>query len=104
MKRIPQSAMDGNDSIVGQSPFSMDTMLQSSLRRRLSSPGPSENTKADNKAIELANKTRELLGKQLEGCRDLLIGYLVEHLIHSKVHNFFMRLKYFLSIWIKHLQ
>lgn len=55
----------------------MDTMLQSSLRRRLSSPGPSENTKADNKAIELANKNRELLGKQLEGCRDLLIGYLV---------------------------
>ncbi|XP_052722001.1 E3 ubiquitin-protein ligase UBR4-like isoform X2 [Crassostrea angulata] len=76
VKRVPQSAMDCNDSIVGQSPFSMDTMLQSSLRRRLSSPGPSENTKADNKAIELANKNRELLGKQLEGCRDLLIGYL----------------------------
>ena len=70
--------MDCNDSLAGQSPFSMDTMLQSSLRRRLSSPGPSENTKADNKAIELANKARELLGKQLEGCRDLLIGYLVE--------------------------
>lgn len=78
MKRVPQSAMDCNDSIVGQSPFSMDTMLQSSLRRRLSSPGPSENTKADNKAIELANKNREHLGKQLEGCRDLLIGYLVQ--------------------------
>ncbi|XP_062622353.1 E3 ubiquitin-protein ligase UBR4-like, partial [Saccostrea cucullata] len=76
VKRVPQSAMDCNDSIAGQSPFSMDTMLQSSLRRRLSSPCPTENTKADNKAIELANKTRELLGKQLEGCRDLLIGYL----------------------------
>ena len=46
------------------SPFSMETNLPSSLRRRLSSPNQSE--KVLDKATEQSSKARELLSRQIE--------------------------------------
>ena len=72
MKRTLQSGLDMSSVVPGgPSPFSMETMLPSSLRRRLSSP-PGADRHADTTALsgrresEKVAKARETLCKQIE--------------------------------------
>lgn len=60
-----------------QSPFSMDNILPSSLRRRMSATGMTEKPTNINKVAEQVNKAREALCKQVEGCKELLLNQLV---------------------------
>ncbi|KAJ8300173.1 hypothetical protein KUTeg_021692 [Tegillarca granosa] len=76
VKRSADSGLDNSDNISGTSPFSMESMLPSSLRRRMSSPGPAEKSCDANKILEQVNKARESLSKQLEGSKEVLIMYL----------------------------
>ena len=66
VKRSPQSGLDSSAGhhTSGHSPFSMETMLTSSLRRKLSSPGVAD--KHTDKPTEKTNKARENLMKQIE--------------------------------------
>ena len=66
MKRSSQSGMDlGTSHTTAQSPFSMETMLPSSLRRRLSSPGPADKHDAYKQENEKVSKARDTLCKQI---------------------------------------
>ena len=78
VKRSPQSAMDGNENLSAQSPFSMDNILPSSLRRRMSGSAMTEKPISTNKVAEQVNKAREALCKQVEGCKELLLNHLEE--------------------------
>ena len=69
--------MDTNDNLSSQSPFSMDSILPSSLRRRMSGTGISEKPSSITKVVEQVNKAREALCKQVEGCKELLLNQLV---------------------------
>ena len=66
VKRSPQSGLDSSAGhhTSGHSPFSMETMLTSSLRRKLSSPGVAD--KHTDKPTEKTNKAKENLIKQIE--------------------------------------
>ena len=64
MKRTVQSGINSTEQVAVPSPFSMETNLPSSLRRRLSSPNQSEKTL--DKAAEQSSKARELLCRQIE--------------------------------------
>ena len=68
--------------MASQSPFSMEAMLPSSLRRRMSSPGPTEKG-GDPKMKEQTNKARDALSKQLEECKDVLLAHMV--CIHTRL-------------------
>ncbi|KAL5019292.1 hypothetical protein ScPMuIL_005014 [Solemya velum] len=70
VKRTSLSSMDHSDNMLSQSPFSMENVLPSSLRRRMSSPGQIEKAQ-DSKLMEQGNKDRELLCKQMEVCSHL---------------------------------
>ena len=66
VKRTSQSGLDSsNIQQQAPSPFSMETMLHSSLRRRLSSPSPGDRH-LDSKLTEKVSKAREALSKQIE--------------------------------------
>ncbi len=77
---VKRNAPSGLDHSVaqptGQSPFSMETMLTSSLRRRLSSPSPGDKH-SDSKPTEKVSKAREALCKQIDSCKDTLTANLV---------------------------
>ena len=77
VKRSSQSAIDANDNMSAQSPFSMDNVLPSSLRRRMSGTTVSEKPANISKVAEQVNKAREALCKQVEGCKELLLNHLV---------------------------
>lgn len=64
MKRTAQSGINSTEQVAVPSPFSMETNLPSSLRRRLSSPGQAE--KVSDKATEQSTKARETLCRQVE--------------------------------------
>ena len=67
VKRTADSGMDtstGHQS--GLSPFAMETMLTSSLRRRLSSPAPGEKQLEHVKSTEKTSKAREALCRQIQ--------------------------------------
>ncbi len=68
VKRNPQSGLDSSTGhhSAGHSPFSMETMLTSSLRRKLSSPNLTD--KQSDKPTEKTNKAKETLIKQIEVC------------------------------------
>ncbi|XP_064650064.1 E3 ubiquitin-protein ligase UBR4-like isoform X3 [Lineus longissimus] len=75
VKRSAQSSHDVASALpTGPSPFSMETMLQSSLRRRLSSPTQDQKTPSA-KQIEKVSKARQALSKQIETCKDTLVMY-----------------------------
>ncbi|KAL3872340.1 hypothetical protein ACJMK2_040271 [Sinanodonta woodiana] len=74
VKRTPQSGIDSNENLGTPSPFSMETVLPSSLRRRLSSPG--HVMKSGDKTSEQVNKTRESLSQQVESYRSKLMAIL----------------------------
>ncbi|XP_069121893.1 E3 ubiquitin-protein ligase UBR4-like isoform X2 [Argopecten irradians] len=76
VKRSAQSGLDSLDNLAGASPFSMETMLPSSLRRRMSSPSPLEKQTDVNKMAEQVNKAREALSRQVEGSREALLLYM----------------------------
>ncbi|XP_052093919.1 E3 ubiquitin-protein ligase UBR4-like [Mytilus californianus] len=76
VKRSSQVGMDTNDNMNSQSPFSMDNILPSSLRRRMSATGMTEKPTSINKVAEQVNKAREALCKQVEGCKELLLNQL----------------------------
>ena len=77
VKRSPQSGIDGSDSLSGPSPFSMETMLPSNLRRRISSPGVSFKQPDMTKIKEQVNKEREALAVQVGKCKDVLVAHMV---------------------------
>ena len=76
MKRTAQSGIDTSGAAVGQSPFAVDTFHHhSSLRRRLSSPGPDDKPAEVTKTPQEASKAQEALLKQIEvGGADTLGG------------------------------
>ena len=77
-KRSSQSGMDsGAVHQSHASPFTMETMLTSSLRRRLSSPGLADKHSSESIKGEKATKTKEAICKQIEGCRQQLLQTLV---------------------------
>ena len=76
MKRTAQSGIDSSGAAIGQSPFAVDTFHHhSSLRRRLSSPGPDDKPVEVTKTPQEASKAQEVLLKQIEVSRaGILIG------------------------------
>ena len=82
MKRTAQSGIDTSGAAIGQSPFAVDTFHHhSSLRRRLSSPGPDDKPAEVTKTPQEASKAQETLLKQIEvggadtlGGADILVG------------------------------
>ena len=76
MKRTAQSGIDTSGAAIGQSPFAVDTFHHhSSLRRRLSSPGPDDKPAEVTKTPQEASKAQETLLKQIEvGGADTLGG------------------------------
>ncbi|XP_050389975.2 E3 ubiquitin-protein ligase UBR4 [Patella vulgata] len=75
VKRTHQSGLDCSSNVAAQSPFSMETLHPSSLRRRLSSPNP-ENKPDETKSAEEVNKTREALCQKIENLRDEFINHV----------------------------
>ncbi|XP_067662559.1 E3 ubiquitin-protein ligase UBR4-like [Haliotis asinina] len=76
VKRTAQSGLDSSGSGPAQSPFSMDTVQPSSLRRRLSSPSIDDKASEMMKTTEMSNKAREALCRQIENCRDSLLSQM----------------------------
>ena len=82
VKRTAQSGIDTSGAAIGQSPFAVDTFHHhSSLRRRLSSPGPDDKPAEVTKTPQEASKAQETLLKQIEvggadtlGGADILVG------------------------------
>ena len=64
VKRTVQSGINSTEQVAMPSPFSMETNLPSSLRRRMSTPNQSEKT--SDKAAEQSSKAREVLCRQIE--------------------------------------
>lgn len=75
VKRTPQSGLDVSGTNSSPSPFSVETTLPSSLRRKMSSPGPSDKTESG-KISEQTSKSCELLCKQIETYRELMLKCL----------------------------
>ena len=75
MKRTSSSGIDASGLTSGPSPFSLETMLTSSLRRRLSSPSTGDRHSGDvaRKESEVS-KARETLFKQIEPFRDDILS------------------------------
>nr|KAG5693182.1 hypothetical protein BaRGS_014072 [Batillaria attramentaria] len=78
VKRTAQSGLDSGGSALGQSPFSMDTFhhQHSSLRRRLSSPGPDDKPAEVAKTPQEAGKAQETLLRQIEGFKGDLMSHM----------------------------
>ncbi|XP_036368081.1 E3 ubiquitin-protein ligase UBR4 isoform X5 [Octopus sinensis] len=75
VKRTPQSGLDISGANSSPSPFSGETTLPSSLRRKLSSPAPADRTDGF-KTTDQSVKLSETLCKQIEVYRDFLLKYL----------------------------
>ncbi|ESP04880.1 hypothetical protein LOTGIDRAFT_156120, partial [Lottia gigantea] len=83
VKRTHQSGLDHPSNIATQSPFSMETLHPSLLRRRLSSPNP-DNKTDENKRVEEDDKIREILCQKIESFRDDLLNHLdTSNTVHS---------------------
>ena len=65
MKRTAQSGMNSEEQSVTSSAFTMETILPSSLRRRLSSPLHAEKHKMDETKDQIS-KVHKLLAQKLE--------------------------------------
>jgi len=69
VKRNSQGGADTTGSHnATPSPFSMETMLTSSLRRRLSSPGPTDKQEMSKHESEKVSKARDTLCRQIAVC------------------------------------
>ncbi|XP_076455251.1 E3 ubiquitin-protein ligase UBR4-like isoform X3 [Babylonia areolata] len=82
VKRTAQSGIDSSGAAIGQSPFAVDTFHHhSSLRRRLSSPGPDDKPAEAKKTPQEANEVQKALLKQIEESK----GDLLSHMEQSNV-------------------
>ncbi|CAH1787172.1 unnamed protein product, partial [Owenia fusiformis] len=78
VKRTQASGLDQSLNVSSvPSPFSMDNMLQSSLRRRISaSPSPTDQSNEGKVAESKLSKSKEGFLKQTEACRQTLLSHI----------------------------
>ncbi|GFR97962.1 E3 ubiquitin-protein ligase UBR4, partial [Elysia marginata] len=79
VKRTAQQGLEGGLSPLTQSPFALDGLHHpSSLRRRLSPSPDHEGRPAANslKSLQITNKAREALYRQIQGYKDMLMGFV----------------------------